>query len=190
MKTLKRFQSEAVLAGFKTIEELNSALAAWIEVEYNNKIHSGTGETPNERFRNNIKKHPPRRIKDIDSFNDLFLWRAERNINKFGQIRFQANTYRIHGLPVGTTTQLRYNPFDLANVKVYENNKFYCILTASKLSRKAILNIPEERKKNNFSPEAADYFRRIREKALELKREEADSFRYSDLKGKDEEEKE
>ncbi len=190
MKTLKRFQSEAILAGFKTIEELNSALAAWIEVEYNNKIHSGTGETPNERFRNNITKHPPGRITDIDKFNDLFLWRVERTIDKFGQIRFQANTYKIHGLPVGTTIQLRYNPFDLTNVKVYENNKFYCILKASKLSRKAVLNMPEERKKNSFSPEAAEYFRRIREKALELKKEEADNFRYSDLKGEGKEAKE
>jgi len=139
---------------------------------------------------NNIKKHPPRRITDIDKFNDLFLWGTERKIDKFGQIRFQANTYRIHGLPLGTTIQLRYNPFDLTNVKVYEDNKFYCVLKASKLSRKAVLNIPEERKKSSFSPEAADYFRRIREKALELKREEALNFRYSDLKSEGKEGKE
>lgn len=185
MKTLKRFQSEAVLAGFRTLEELNSALAAWIEVEYNNKIHSGTGETPNERWTNNIKKHPPRRITDIDTFNALFLWRVERTIDKFGTIRFQSNSYPIRGLPVGTNIQLRYNPFDLAQVQVYHKGSFYCVLRASKLSRKAVLEVPEERKKSRFSPEAADYFKRIREKATELKLKQADNFRYSDLDKKE-----
>ena len=186
MKALKRFQSEAVLAGFKTLEELNSALSAWIEVEYNNKINSGTGEPPNERWNNNITKHPPRRITDIDAFNDLFLWRIEKTIDKFGNIRFQKNIYPIRGLPVGTKVQLRYNPFDLAQVKVYHDDAFYCILRASKLSRKAIIKVPEERKKSRFSPEAAEYFKRIREKAIELKRQQADNFRYSDLEGKEE----
>ena len=40
MKTGKRFQSEAALAGFQTLEELNSAFSAWLEVEYNAKVHS------------------------------------------------------------------------------------------------------------------------------------------------------
>jgi hypothetical protein len=177
-----------VLAGFQTIEELNSALAAWIEVEYNNKTHSSTGETPNERWQNNIKKHPPRRITDIDAFNALFLWRAEKTVDKYGKIRFQNNTYPIHGLPIGSNIELHYNPFDLSQVQVYHEDEFYCILRASKLSRKAVLKeVPEERKKSRFSPEAADYFKRIREKATEFKRKQADNFRYSDL---DEKEKE
>ena len=186
MKALKRFQSEAILASFRTLEELNSALAAWIEVEYNNKVNSGTGEPPNERWDNNIKNHPPRRITDIDAFNALFLWRTEKTIDKFGNIRFQNNTYPIHGLPVGTNIQLRYNPFDLAQVRVYHEETFYCILRASKLSRKAVLKLPEERKESRFSPEAAEYFKRIREKATELKRRQADNFRYSDLDAKEE----
>ena len=188
MKTFKRFQSEAVLAGFHTLEELNSALSAWIEVEYNNKVHSGTGETPNERWANNIKKHPPRRITDIDAFNALFLWRIERTIDKFGTIRFQRNSYPIRGLPVGTNIQLRYNPFDLTQVQVHHEDRFYCVLRASKLSRKAILKMPEERKKSHFSPEAADYFRRIREKANELNRQQADNFRYADIEEKEKQE--
>ena len=54
MKLLKKFQSEAVLADFKTIEELNSTLSSWLDVEYDNKIHSSTGEPPNNRWRNNL----------------------------------------------------------------------------------------------------------------------------------------
>ena len=42
-KTIKNdFQAEAQRAGFKTLEELNSAFAAWVDLEYNLRIHSQT----------------------------------------------------------------------------------------------------------------------------------------------------
>ena len=160
MKRYKAFQGEAQIAGIQTIEELNATLAAWTEVEYNNKIHSGTGETPNERWRNNLSKHPPRRVKDLEAFNALFLWRTERTIDKFGTIRFQRNAYRIHALAVGTSVELRYNPFDLAEVHVYHQGTFHSILTASTLTRKAVVEVPEQKKPGSYSPEAADYFKR------------------------------
>lgn len=188
MKTLKRFQSEAALAGFRTLEELNSALSAWVEIEYNGKLHSGTGETPNERWRENIRKQPPRRITDLDDFNSLFLFRNKKTINKFAAIRFENNTYPIHGLAVGTAIELRYNPFDLSQVQVYHEGKFHAVLRASKLSRKSLLAVPEERKGAQFSPEAAEYFQRIREKAAELKKHRADELRYAELKEKGEKE--
>jgi len=187
MKSLKRFQSEAVLADLKTIEELNATLAAWVEVEYNGKIHSGTGESPNERWRHNILHHPPKRITDIDAFNALFLWRVKRSIDKFGSVRFQRNCYRIHALPVGSEVELRYNPFDLSEVRLYHLGNFHSILTASSLKRKALLKVPQEKPASGYSPEAAEYFRRIREKATEISREQAEQFRYTDLDTDDKE---
>ncbi len=181
MKLLKKFQSEAVLADFKTIEELNSTLTAWLDVEYDNKIHSSTGEPPNNRWRNNLNAHPPRRIKDIDLFNSLFFWRTEKNINKYGKIQFNKNGYPIHTLPVGEKVELRYDPFDLSEVQVFKDNTFYCKLRASSLVRKTVPGIPEEKKKPTISKETVDYFKNIREKASELKRKEAESIRYSDL---------
>ena len=181
MKLLKKFQSEAVLADFKTIEELNSTLTAWLDVEYDNKIHSSTGEPPNNRWRNNLNAHPPRRIKDIDKFNSLFFWRTKKNINKYGKIQFNKNGYPIHTLPVGEKVELRYDPFDLSEVQVFKDNTFYCKLRASSLVRKTVPGIPEEKKKPTISKETVDYFKNIREKASELKRKEAESIRYSDL---------
>lgn len=181
MKLLKKFQSEAVLADFKTIEELNSTLAAWLDVEYDNKIHSSTGEPPNNRFKNNLNTHPPRRIKDIDQFNSLFFWRTKKTINKYGKIQFNKNGYPIHTLPVGEKVELRYDPFDLSEVQVFKDNTFYCTLRASSLVRKTVPGIPEEKNKPTISKETVDYFRNIREKASELKRKEAESIRYSDL---------
>jgi len=169
------------MAGIKTLEELNATLAAWIEVEYNGKIHSASGETPNERWAKNLEKLPPQRITDLDAFNALFLWRANRSIDKFGEIRFEGNRYCVHGLPVGSEVELRYNPFDLSEVKLYHQQTFHSTLRATALRRTAVLNMPEEKKASGFSPEAAEYFRRIRQKAMELTRQNAQQLRYADL---------
>jgi len=66
-------------------------------------------------------------------------------------------------------------------VHVYHEGAFHCILKASTLTRKAVLEVPEEKKPTSFSPEAADYFKRIREKANEIMRRQAEQIRYSDL---------
>ena len=64
---------------------------------------------------------------------------------------------------------------------MYHQDAFYCVLRASKLTRTAVVQVPEERKRSRYSPEAAEYFKRIREKAGELARQEAQLIRYSDL---------
>lgn len=105
----------------------------------------------------------------------------KRSIDKFGQIRFEGNRYRVHGLPVGSEVELRYNPFDLSEVKLYHQQAFHSTLKATALARTAVLNMPEEKKTSHFSPEAAEYFRRIRQKATELTRQNAQQLRYADL---------
>jgi transposase InsO family protein len=74
-RTIKNeFQAEAARAEFHTLEELNSAFWAWAEVVYNKRVHSATGETPDERFVKGLPKDH-RRITDLESFNRLFLWK-------------------------------------------------------------------------------------------------------------------
>ena len=111
MKTLKRFQQEAQMAGFKTLTELNASLQAWIELEYNRKIHSTTGETPNERFQSGISQHPPGRVTDIDSFNRMFFFKDGRKVNKFGKLRFENNYYPVKGIASGQSVDIWFDPF-------------------------------------------------------------------------------
>lgn len=183
MKTIKRFQREAGLAGFRTIEELNNTLHAWIEVEYNSKIHSSTGETPNNRYRENINAHPPRRIKDIDHFNSLFFYREPRTVNKYSKIQFNNNLYPVYGLPVGEKVEIRFNPFDLEEILVFRNKTFFSKIKATALNTKAIIkDIPEEKKRPDISKASVEYFKLVREKYTEQKTQQADNMRFSDLK--------
>ena len=91
-----QFQRGAQVAGMRTIDELNSAFWAWMELDYNTRVHSATGQSPDARFRDGL---PPdqRRITDLDSFNALFLWRARRTVSKYGRIKLHGNQYPVAG---------------------------------------------------------------------------------------------
>jgi len=183
MKAIKQFQNEAGMAGFKTIEELNSALWAWIEVEYNSKLHSSTGETPDNRFRNSLNLHPPKRITDLEAFNSLFLFKEERTINKYGQIRFNNNFYKVHDLPIGEIVEIRYDPFDISSVQLFHQGKFIRLLQAYKLTQKSISSMPEEKKNIALvSKHAQVYFSKIREKHMQMQKECPDKLQFFRLK--------
>lgn len=183
MKTIKRFQGEAQLAGIKTLQELNTALFAWIDVEYNNRIHTTTGETPNNRFRNNLKPNLIKRIINLEEFQMMFLSRRTASVNKFGKIRFNNNVYPVKGLEPYTKVQLRYDPFDLSVVQVFHKEQFYCKLAASILSSKTMPNIPQESQKSDqeISKEAVNYFTKIREKHAENKKKYSDEISIASL---------
>ncbi len=98
MKILKNeFQSEAERAGFHTLEELNTALWAWIEVEYNRRNHSATGEPPDTRFAAGLSSDH-RRIEDLRWFESLFLVRDTRSVHKYGTVKIEGKEHRTKAL--------------------------------------------------------------------------------------------
>ncbi len=182
MKTIKRdFQAEAQRAGFKTIEELNSALWAWLEVEYNRRNHSSTGEPPAVRFEKGIPKDH-RRIEDLKWFEDLFLLYVYRKVGKWGTIKFEGNQYHTEAT-AGSTIEIRYSPFDLRRVWRFENGKNIETLGLKKLVNPAVEKLPEERKEagRNVSAEAAGYFASLRKRQAELDRQNV-AVNYHKLK--------
>ena len=45
-----QFQREAQVAGIRTLDELNSAFWAWMDLDYNTRILAATGQSPDARF--------------------------------------------------------------------------------------------------------------------------------------------
>ena len=182
MKTLLRFQTEARQAGFKTLEELNQSLFAWIEVEYDNKVHSSTSETPNDRFRNAASKHPLRRVTDLDQFNSLFFFREERVADKSGYIHFNANLYKTPLMP-GEIVVIRFDPFDISRIALFQNDKPLGIFAAVRLNQNRYAKIPEShnRPEQEVSESAQRYFERVRLKHQENVRKNADSISFSNI---------
>ncbi|MEE8403441.1 MAG: Mu transposase C-terminal domain-containing protein [Candidatus Hydrothermarchaeaceae archaeon] len=167
MRTVKReFQQEAQLADFHTLEELNSAFWAWVDVVYNKRVHSATGETPDERFLSGLPENH-RRISDLESFNRMFLWKESRTVSKYGKIKLYSNQYPVQKTSHGTVVQVRFDPFDLSEVYIYDaNNRYLETTSPSKKVTDTAPNIPEESRLSSkkVSQQSVALFSRLREK--------------------------
>ena len=182
MKTLKlEFQAEAQRAGFQTLEELNSALWAWIDVEYNRRNHSSTGEPPSGRFVSGIQADH-RRIEDLAWFEALFLLRDHRTVSKYGIVKLASNQYRTQAHH-GSVVEIRYNPFDMRTVWRFEDRRCVETLDPHKILNATSPTVPVELSSTQakVSASASAYFTALRERHAQL-RTEADSPRYNKLK--------
>jgi len=162
---LNQFQREAALAGFHALQELNSAFWAWMEMDYNKRVHSSTGQSPDERFLQGLPS-AHRRITDLQAFNALFLWRENRTVTKYGKIKLHGNQYPVTTRPHGSVIQVRYDPFELREVAVYDGKGTVLETTSvSKQVTRQAPRIPEESRKaaRKISEEARRYFTRLRE---------------------------
>jgi len=186
-KTIKNdFQGEAQRAGFKTLEELNSAFAAWVDLEYNLRIHSQTGETPDKRFANALHKDI-RRVADIAWFEALFLMRVSRTITKYGKIKCESNEYPVTCAPHGSVVEARYDPFDLSRLFIFKDGACAETTSVSKLVNRNATALPEESKATPtaVSAHACAYFQVLREQHARMLSENFSPVSYSKLSPKD-----
>ena len=181
-KTIKNdFQGEAQRAGFKTLEELNSAFTAWIDLEYNLRTHSQTGEIPDKRYKDAL--HPDiRRVSDIAWFEALFLMRDTRTVSKYGKIKLASNQYPVTSAKHGTVVEVRYDPFDLTQVFIFQDTHCVETTSVSKLVNRTA-TLPEESKAapHEVSAHASAYFQALREQHLKVLTQNPSPVSYSKL---------
>lgn len=121
---------------FKTLDDVNESLKKFIYNEYINKIHSSTLETPNERWHNDFKK--VRFLKET-FIDECFLHRINRKVRKDQTILINHNYYDIPHKYVGLTIEIRYNPINLEEVYIFENEeKVYTCKIVDKIANSKI----------------------------------------------------
>lgn len=164
-----------------TVEELNTAFWAWAELDYNRRLHSATGQTPDDRFRAGLRPDQ-RRVENLAEFQAMFLWKERRSVTKWGMISLFGNTYPVTCRPPLTVVQVRFNPFDLAQVEIYDPATRSRLETSSVGKQVAVHapSIPEETRKSapQVSQASVAYFSRLRERYLqELRNSQEVAFR-------------
>jgi hypothetical protein len=168
------FQSEAARAAMKTVEELNTAFWAWAEMEYNTRIHSSTGQAPDERFQQGLQKEHPR-VEDLAAFHAMFLWKEKRTVSKWGKISLYGNQYPVRSRPPGSVVQVRYDPFDLAELLIYDQHSATRLesTSASRQTTTRAPSIPEESKATapKISAQSVAYFSRLRQRYLQSQKQ-------------------
>lgn len=162
------FLKEAAHAGIQTLPELNQAFWAWLD-GYHQRVHHSTRMTPMERWETGAERVRYPNPLDV---HDIFLWEENRLVRKTGTLSLSGNEYRVSDTLVGQTVQVRYDPLDLAVVKVYRDGAFQeiavpCHLTAH-THRKATPRPQDEK----YLPLASS--KRLIQSAMKNRRERVD----------------
>lgn len=118
----KSFEPEVRVSNVKTIDELNLLLAAWLDKNYHEKIHSEIEKTPKEAFAEGAGYQ--KFISPEDIYR-IFLYKEERKVNKTAVISVCGNQYEVDARLARKTIQVKYHPSDLTKIEVYyQGDKF------------------------------------------------------------------
>lgn len=117
----QRFLVEVEVEGVATLVELNKSFIAWLEVDYHQRIHSETRQTPLERFTTLFTPHVP----DPTTLHQAFLWEEERTVTKTATVSIAGNRYEVDQHLVGRKVTLRFDPFDLSRIEVFFRNESF-----------------------------------------------------------------
>lgn len=167
--TAEGFLEEAKHAGFKTLDELNQAFWAWMD-HYHQRKHRSTGMPPIARWE--MAKESIRYPHPAD-VHDLFLWEETRQVKKTGTLSLAGNEYQVSETLIGTKVQVRYDPMDLAIVKVYRNDRFVELAAPYRLVTHTHKKATPRPKDEKYLPLASS--RRLLQAAVNTRHEQVDA---------------
>lgn len=111
------------LTGFtaKSLSELNEAFDLWLSQLYHQRKHSGTGQSPFERFTANMQclRTAPANLKDY------FRQTARRRVAKDRTITLNGRLYEAPVALIGRQVQLLFHDSDPQQVEIKYQNKSY-----------------------------------------------------------------
>jgi hypothetical protein len=129
----ENFLDEPEISNVQTLPELNKLFWAWLEVDYQQRLHSRTGMAPLARWRDHIGNYL--RTVGEKELIELFLWQVSRMVNKVGLVSVQGIEFEVDSLLHNKKVEVRYNPFDLSAVHIYYKGRFFQKALPAKISR-------------------------------------------------------
>ena len=104
---------------FTSLDDIKKSLNEFLYNNYINKVHSSTKMTPNDRWHN---EYDSITFLDNDFIDECFLHRTSNKVRKDMTIKFNNEFYEVPFKYVGQTIELRYDPLNLNELYLYENN--------------------------------------------------------------------
>jgi transposase InsO family protein len=115
------FIAEVKASAIRTLDELNQAFFAFIDVEYNRRRHSELHMTPKQRW---LKDASRITYLEEEKIRTAFLWREMRTADKTGVIRLFNQKYKVVPEFSQKKIEVRYDPERLDQIEIYANGKF------------------------------------------------------------------
>ena len=111
----------------KTLHDVNTFFAAWLDRRYHDRRHSTLKMSPNEAMTRALANHQDlsRRVEPATVY-EAFLWREQRQVSSLGAVKIYSNLYEVDEDLLGKTVELRFNPYDLRRILVYFEGVFRC----------------------------------------------------------------
>lgn len=121
-----------------TMADLDAALGAFITGTYNRRVHSETGQTPIERWTaGGWLARMPESLEELDLL--LLTLAKPRKVHRDGVhahgLRYLDLTLSAY---VGESVEIRYDPRDLAEIRIYHQGRFLCRAVAPELAQHTI----------------------------------------------------
>jgi len=157
-----QFLPEVESAGLATLADLNASFQAWVELIYHQAVHSETQQPPLERFQQNLTQITVRHADPV-LLRQAFLWRDRRTVTRTATISLQGNRYSVDPLLCGQQVELRFDPFELAELEVWHNGRFLAQAQVVRLERErhlALDRIPPPTQQ--AKPEHVDFLAALR----------------------------
>jgi transposase InsO family protein len=119
-----QFESEVRAGEILTLDQLNRALAAWLDVSYHQTTHSETGQTPAERYRTGLTQI---RHVDLNDVLEYFMEREQRTVHPdFSDVQLRSRFYRVANELRGDRVEVRYDPYGTGDtVLIYSPEEEY-----------------------------------------------------------------
>ena len=109
------------LAETVTLEELNQAFWAWLRDDYHQKLHSGIGERPIDRYNSSVAQTHIRRLSKAE-LDEIFLVRYERIVGNDATISFKKNLYEVPAAYIRQRVEIRHPVDDPSEIYLYDND--------------------------------------------------------------------
>lgn len=176
-----QFMPEVEASEIATLTDLNESFWAWLELIYHQAKHSETGQTPLDRFQAGLAEV---RSADAETLRKAFLWRETRKVRRDGRIELQGNTYQVPAHLAGRKIELRFDPFDLANLEIWLDGNHLGKATVTQQSREKHIAVDRLAAQ---APEAAkpksslDHLAALRQEYQEKLRKEAGQLQFARL---------
>lgn len=141
-------KAEIKSGNIQTLAELNTYFAAWLEISYHHKIHTVLKKTPISIWceqQNTIEYADPIKL------DGIFLWRYKRNVSKHKTFTIEGNLYEAAPEMAGKEIQIRFNPYELDKIYIYEGSRFLMKASPTNIktiqSEKVKKKIPDKKEK-------------------------------------------
>ncbi|MEA3507175.1 MAG: DDE-type integrase/transposase/recombinase, partial [Elusimicrobiota bacterium] len=133
------FLPEVKAGNITTLDKLNEAFRAWLELKHHQKMHSRLKKKPISVFMEHKDKI---RYSSAEELKEAFLYEEKRKVHKDCTFQLFGNYYEVLPALVGRTVEIRYDPFDTLNeVRVYLAKEFF--------QQARVLREPPRRRRKN-----------------------------------------